>query len=450
MRIGAAQNTPGPASGPIEIGPVASIASQEAPVPEYKYPPPVDYAPAYRYRGGKVESVVRNIPASIEKLKSVDVERYLRELVGYITANSENDFVAVKRIHDWIALNVRYDADSFFAGKIENQDARGVVLSGLSVCEGYSNLFKRLCDMKGIQAKIVRGHGRGFGSSAFGSEIVDDSNHAWNIVHVDGNWYLVDVTWDSGYVEGRSYQPRYSTDYLFLRPEYFVYTHFPSSSQFQLLEKIVSKGEFKNRPLAKGNYFDSVVSFSPEMGKVNHLEGKAVFEIETRDGRQIRLGVFKEDSRIEIPNASFFQQDGNKKVLYVSFPAAGNYTLRLFEKKGDESSYIDCAEYGVVASSGVSIRYPTMFAPYAPGVSLVSPLENPLRVGTTYRFEISVPAKKYVALFAGGKFNRLAQDGGSLFSGSFAIPAGSKEVSIGCSDSESGRYDTLVSYEVGR
>lgn len=49
------------------------------------------------------------------------------------------------------------------------------------VCAGYSKAFKYLCDKVGIECKVVNG-------VAFGGA------HVWNVVTIDGNNYIVDVT----------------------------------------------------------------------------------------------------------------------------------------------------------------------------------------------------------------------------------------------------------------
>lgn len=52
------------------------------------------------------------------------------------------------------------------------------------VCEGYSKAFQYLCDMSGIECYTVSGDAGGA--------------HMWNIVVLDGENYLVDVTWCDG------------------------------------------------------------------------------------------------------------------------------------------------------------------------------------------------------------------------------------------------------------
>lgn len=65
-------------------------------------------------------------------------------------------------------------------------DGRGSV-----VCEGYSQAFQLLCQRVGLPCAVVDGDG--------GMKYVSlSSNHAWNVIRLDGAWYAVDVTWDDG------------------------------------------------------------------------------------------------------------------------------------------------------------------------------------------------------------------------------------------------------------
>ncbi len=50
-----------------------------------------------------------------------------------------------KRIHDWIAQTLTYDAAAYFSGKRGDNSWAGVLKSRKAVCAGYSELFMRLC-----------------------------------------------------------------------------------------------------------------------------------------------------------------------------------------------------------------------------------------------------------------------------------------------------------------
>lgn len=89
--------------------------------------------------------------------------------------------------HDWIVNNNDYDTPT---SEIDENDdpetfyyshtAVGCLLKGKGVCESYSKLLKIFCLREDIPCLIIT-----------------SNSHAWNYVKMeDGNWYMVDVTWD--------------------------------------------------------------------------------------------------------------------------------------------------------------------------------------------------------------------------------------------------------------
>ncbi len=104
-----------------------------------------------------------------------------------------------KMIHDFIANSVQYDYS--VAEKLGTEvnilshafDLYGAAVNKTAVCEGYSKYFQYLCYSVGINATQI------IGTS-------DGSNHMWNGVMIDKEWYQLDVTWDdSDSIIGYSY-----------------------------------------------------------------------------------------------------------------------------------------------------------------------------------------------------------------------------------------------------
>ncbi|MCR4936350.1 MAG: DUF4358 domain-containing protein [Oscillospiraceae bacterium] len=94
-------------------------------------------------------------------------------------------------IHDWMVDHMAYDTATLerYGGIPDPDDDNpyGALVHGLGICEGYTSSFQLLMDLIGIPCLSVKGHsdnGREYGE------------HAWNQVLLDGDWYVVDVTWD--------------------------------------------------------------------------------------------------------------------------------------------------------------------------------------------------------------------------------------------------------------
>ena len=170
---------------------------------------PLSYDTAYSYRTDKPDPLMENIPQDIDNLRTSDQDEYIRQIVELINSNSENDFERVKKAHDLTALVLNYDAESYWAKTIPDQSYQNTLKTGLSVCAGYANVIKKFCDELKIFCIVVSGYARGVGTSPTAADTPNESNHAWNIVAINGVHYLIDCTWDSGYMEDKVSIKRY-------------------------------------------------------------------------------------------------------------------------------------------------------------------------------------------------------------------------------------------------
>ena len=98
----------------------------------------------------------------------------------------------VKAAHDYVAELVTYNSAALNA--TYGHTITGGLLekyNHLGVCECYAKLFRLICEENGIPCILVTG---GKSRDSSGNVI---ANHMWNYVQMeDGNWYVVDVTWD--------------------------------------------------------------------------------------------------------------------------------------------------------------------------------------------------------------------------------------------------------------
>ena len=98
-----------------------------------------------------------------------------------------------KAIHDWIISNNSYDYNflletegtdlSALTALPDQLNAYGAIVNGGGVCEAYAAAFQVLCHAMGIHCTSVEG-------------IADGQPHRWNAVQLDGEWYVVDTTFD--------------------------------------------------------------------------------------------------------------------------------------------------------------------------------------------------------------------------------------------------------------
>jgi hypothetical protein len=422
--------------------------SSPLPRPAKTYVIPASYEAAYAYRTDAPDPKMKNVPRAIEANRATDPAEYVKQIAAYINENSKDDFERVKKAHDLVALLVRYDAPNFWANTVPDQSYQNVLKTKLAVCQGYSNLFKKLCDELAIPCDIVIGFGRGVGTSPFAGDTPTDSNHAWNIVTVNNEHYLIDCTWDSGYMDGRVSKQSYTTDWLFLKPEQFLCSHYPENSRQQLTAKPLSSSEFLRLPFYKPKFFEVVEGIDQNLLAINQVDGALALDYAVKDGFEISYAIYNENGSKQFPNNAFAQREGEKHKAYFSFPASGMYLLRIFWKKAGARMGEGCGELGIVSSAGNAVQYPTQFASSGKNIELISPIEMPLQHGRTYEFKVRVDNKKAVMVIHGKNSFQLAKGDDGIFSGELEIPANIKELSIGIADSEKGRYEIIARYKV--
>lgn len=94
----------------------------------------------------------------------------------------------------WVKTNVKYDHGGGKVGQLDlttlvgNPNANTAYTTfseKKAVCQGYANLLKVMCYTQGINAPVVNGF-------VYWNGLI--GGHAWNYVHVDGQWIISDPT----------------------------------------------------------------------------------------------------------------------------------------------------------------------------------------------------------------------------------------------------------------
>lgn len=130
-----------------------------------------------------------------------------------------DDYEKIKAIYDWLCTNVVYDYTNLNSPEyMLKHTAYAAAINHTAVCQGYAVLFYRLALECGIDARVIAGKGKG----ANGWE-----DHAWNIVKLGGNYYLLDATWDA---TKELYQKPAKYDWFLKGSESFT-SHNPGTEQ---------------------------------------------------------------------------------------------------------------------------------------------------------------------------------------------------------------------------
>ena len=133
--------------------------------------------------------------------------------------SATDDYEKIKAIYDWLCTNVVYDHTNLNSPEyMLKHTAYAAAINHTAVCQGYAVLFYRLALECGIDARVIAGKGEG----ANGWE-----DHAWNIVKLGGNYYLLDATWDA---TKELYQKPAKYDWFLKGSESFT-SHNPGTEQ---------------------------------------------------------------------------------------------------------------------------------------------------------------------------------------------------------------------------
>ena len=225
--------------------------------------------------------------------------RTVNGLSNYLIKPADNDFEKVRGFYVWITENITYDTKTFFnPNRNKKVTATEVLTKRKAVCEGYSTLFKALCDNAHIKCYLIQGYSKGYGFNR--QKKFKSTDHTWNIVFINNKWYLIDATWGSGYINNKRKFVRKFNNYFFLtNPKKFIYTHLPADPMWQLLDCPVSINDFRKDSLFIAdkisktkfcyNYTDSIAKFE-DMPKAERKLETAVHAYEFNPVNKITLG----------------------------------------------------------------------------------------------------------------------------------------------------------------
>lgn len=175
-------------------------------------------------------------------------------IISEIIKDDMNDYEKELAIHDYLVKNYKYDYDNYINDTLPDQSYTpyGLLFKGTGVCQAYAETMKLFLNKVGIECEVVIGTSRG-------------EAHAWNVVKLDDEYYMLDVTWDDPTPDEEGYA---NYDYFNVTSEqlnkdhswdsnkypvamgtkynYFVYNNLVVNSYFefqQLVKKSISEGK---------------------------------------------------------------------------------------------------------------------------------------------------------------------------------------------------------------
>ena len=287
----------------------------------------------------EMDSRVRTVDNAVMEGVFSEPERYLPDMVESLTGNVTSVTAKVKLLHDWICDNVAYDTDSFDNPSVAfEQDYVSVLKKRRAICSGYTNLMNEMCRLAGVESVGILGYFKGFGSSC-GADGGQTPNHTWNAVHADSQWQLVDVTWDAGFCDRKHFVKRYSTEWLTLTPEQFIYSHLPMEENAQYLKRPVSSEQFWAQPYVPGKFFEQGLSFADKMpAYITEIDEPAEFVLKSRNPDvMVDTDVFSTKTGTLTGNASWTDRTAGRITVRFDVPDRGTYKGRILTRRKGET-----------------------------------------------------------------------------------------------------------------
>ena len=231
-----------------------------------------------------IHPIIANLPQ--------EAENSIQSVADYIVRNESNPYEQVKAAHDYVVSRISYDLSVLTEGIRPSQKPLTVFHKRVGVCEGYARLFQALGKAMGYKTAYITGKVRRDlapidvipQARRLANYGYDWTLHAWNGVKIEGNWYLVDTTWDDGNL--------YKTDYLLVPPAAMISSHFPSSKSWQLLPSTISYEAFENKPLLTTKFFAQGLELvAPRQYENELIKGETVANIKVKSPVKYRSKI---------------------------------------------------------------------------------------------------------------------------------------------------------------
>tara|TARA_R110001599_G_scaffold144948_4_gene327070 strand:- start:1070 stop:2020 length:951 start_codon:yes stop_codon:yes gene_type:complete len=264
-----------------------------------------------------------------------------QKLATKINADFTSDTDKIRATFIWLTENIRYDLQELYnptTKKIgfsyKNEAEKQAKLQQIkddivnetfkkrkSVCEGYAQSFKKVCDLLQIEAVIIKGYARN--SSNEIGVIPSVTNHAWNAVKLNNKWQLVDATWAAGYEINNQWKKNFTEYYFYPNPEELIRTHLPENEAWQLVKNPMSKKAYASQPIIGQGFFNkNLILISPKNGIISR-------------NKTIEFKI-KNLTLSEQISYQFKGQRYGKKATVTFENPTGSFTINLEKKKRTE------------------------------------------------------------------------------------------------------------------
>ena len=314
--------------------------------------------------------------------RTIKYENDLPKLVNQLTQNYKTDTEKYRAIFVWITDNIAYDYKTYNKkrktieikckgkedcekkfSKIDNEIIDRVLSKKMAVCDGYSRLFKRMCNIANLNSAIIEGYIKNSPNQIGNMGILD---HAWNSIKIDNEYYNIDLTWASGYCtknkKGKldAFVKNFNNYYWLTNNKDFFRNHYPKDKNW-MNDSGISREYYKKQPYIEAYQMQYLRFLKPESGIINVKKGETIkFEFnydKLVDKIQINTNLYKNPNIWRIVNE---KRELNKKALekqkYIDYQRVkNNYTFNI-TIDNENLNYIEILfDYNLVAKFKITV-----------------------------------------------------------------------------------------------
>ncbi len=287
----------------------------------------------------------------------------ISHLTKELTDPFPEKILKVRAIFRWITDNIAYDNKFYNKYYYKGKEPKTFSCSGDSlgcaikkevwetryinnvlddkkgVCQGYSMLFKKMCNLAGIEAEVIPGYVR---TEDYEIGNMGNLDHAWNAFKIDFYYYLVDATWAAGGCakdDDEKLLPfnKHFNDYYWLTPpDDFARNHFPEEPKWVLISHY-TKENFKLNPYYAGDEIGKIKLITPASGMITVKKGDTIHFNLTYAGNfrdlQINTNVFRN------PDIWYFEEIKHKKERKLDTAAVKKQRYVKYNRNGNNYKF---------------------------------------------------------------------------------------------------------------
>ena len=352
----------------------------------------------------------------------------------------------------WICENISYDADSFFAGRDVDCTPEGVYNSGISVCSGYSRLYKDFATYLGLEVECVNCYAKGVGYEP--GQRLNQTNHEYNVIKLDNKWYPIDSTWGAGHIKDRRFVKEYNEFYFLADPELLIKTHFPENEKWQLTKRKYNFEEFLKWPLVKEDFYKyGFEKYYPEEGLIelgNKNAKKFIVYAKDMSTKTAICDIYLLKGNVyhQLLNSTYINFYEDRFEADCIFNKKGKYKVKIFGNNSrEEKESNDILEYIVNVNSDAKkeLSFPQTYKGHE-DINIIEPLYNNLKSGEKVKFKIKSNLDEIIIIDR--EWHHLKKNPSGYFELETTIQS-QKGASVGVGKSKPPNgCDFLVSYDV--